>query len=410
MARMDPGTTLIIATLMMLLNGGVLGLMHRGLSADVRPSAADWRIGTLLMAGGSVLLAAQAKFQPGFILPLANGCLLLALALYWRAVRRFDGHPDTVWVFAPMLVAALGVYWFAAVMPTLRVRVMVASVAWVFYLSAAAYSLLGSYKAQAAVSRAVLAGLFLAVACCMLLRGLYFGTHPDGAASILDGAYWFNALTPLVAAVLPVIGTTAFLMMSSERIRQQWELAASTDYLTGLPNRRTIHGTGDARFNAAQRAGAGLAVALIDIDHFKPVNDRYGHDVGDAALKHIAGILERHCRGPHLVGRMGGEEFVVLLEVATTKEALAAAERLRRAVEKRPFELGGELLPITVSIGVGLFAPGDTGLASLLRRADTAMYAAKARGRNRVEVQEGGDTVWGAPVSQWPDKPDEPVA
>lgn len=218
----------------------------------------------------------------------------------------------------------------------------------------------------------------------MVARAAYFGAMARPGLTVLDPSHWINTATPLVLAALPVVGTTAFLLMCSERIRRQWELAAATDYLTGLPNRRTIMGTGEARFNAARRSGAGFAVAVLDIDHFKAVNDRFGHDTGDAALQHIAGILTRECRGPNMAGRQGGEEFVALFEDASGSQASLAAERLRRAVEAAEFLADGAPVKLSVSIGVGVIGAQDAQFADLLRRADQALLAAKACGRNRV--------------------------
>jgi diguanylate cyclase (GGDEF)-like protein len=381
---MDPTTALTIATLMMLLNGGVLGLMHKSLSPDVQPSAADWRIGTLLLAGGSLLLAFQNALPAGFILPLGNACALLGLTLYWRAIRRFCKLPDTRWLFLPAALATAGVYVFSAPEPSLVGRILVASSVWVVVSVAIALTLY-RHPGDVSISHRVLAAIFVVIVVFMVVRIGYFVAYPDAAASFVDGKSWMNVVTPLLVAVPPVIGTTAFLMMCSERIRRQWELAAATDYLTGLPNRRTITGTGEARFNAAKRSGASFAVAIIDIDHFKSINDRYGHDIGDITLKHVAAVLEQHCRGPNMVGRQGGEEFVALLEVNTVAEAHAAAERLRQAIESATLKLNNTELKITASIGVGVIAAEDRVLDDLLRRADQALYAAKSGGRNRVE-------------------------
>ena len=383
---MDPRTALIIATLMMLLNGGVLGLMHRGMSRDVRPSAADWRIGTLLAAGGSVLLAVQEAYSPAFILPIGNGFLLLAMALYWRAVRRFDGHADAWWIFLPVVLGSFGIFWFAAVMPSIQARILFATIGWDVCLIPAAWSLIKGPRSDATVSRRVLAAMMLLLAGFMFLRLAYFAARSSEATSILDTADWVNAVTPLMVAILPVIGTTAFLMMCSERIRRQWEIAATTDYLTGLPNRRTINATGESRFSAARRTGSNFAVAIIDIDHFKSINDRFGHESGDHALKHVAQLLAQNCRGPSLVGRLGGEEFVALLEDAGISEAFAAAERLRLCIEQCPVTLDGELRQITVSIGLSLISADATEFDGVLRRADKALYLAKSGGRNRVET------------------------
>jgi diguanylate cyclase (GGDEF)-like protein len=386
--RMDPLTVIIIATILSLLNGGVLGLMHRGLLPDVRPSAADWRIGTLLIAGGLILMPVQAKLPAAFILPVYNGCLLLGLALYWRAIRRFYGLPDSRWVFLPCVMATALVFWFAAVIPHLPTRVVAVALGSMMPLFATAWTLRAQSAYGLATSRFVLAGLMALLGLFVIVRIIYFAAVTTPPKSVMDEQDWMNLLTPFMMAILPVIGTTAFLLMASERVRWQWERAAATDYLTDLPNRRTITGSGIARFNAARRTGSRFAVALIDIDHFKSINDRFGHDVGDLALKHVAELLNHACRGPHMLGRQGGEEFVALLENANPADAHAAGERLRLAIAGNPLELSSGPLTITASIGVSTINAGDKEFDDLLRRADLALYDAKAGGRNCVVLRE----------------------
>jgi len=389
---MDPRTLLFAAALFMLLNGGVLGLMHRSLSPDVRPSAVDWRIGTLLIAGGILLLSVQDGLPPAFIHPVANGTVIAGLALYWRSMRRLAGLPAHPLTWLPVAIAVAGIYWFAAVTPSHAARVVIGCLALVVYLFAAAWTLQrggstgrgATFEPDAETSRAVLTAAFLIVGVFLLFRAGYFALQPQENANLLTAGAWITVATTLLVAILPVIGTTAFLLICSDRLRRQWEHAAATDYLTGLPNRRSIIGTGDARFNAARRAGAPFAVAVIDIDHFKTINDSFGHDAGDLALKHIAALLEQHCRGPHMVGRQGGEEFVAVLEDAGEEVARAVAERVRAAVEASPLALEQGEVKMTISIGVGVIAPADMKFDVVLRRADQALYVAKEGGRNRV--------------------------
>ncbi|MDF2694783.1 MAG: diguanylate cyclase domain protein [Labilithrix sp.] len=382
----DPVTCLAIATLMALLNGGILGLVHRDLPEALRPSAVDWRISTLLMAGGSIFLAVQAYGPPGFILPLANGMLVLGLTGYWRALRRFYGEPDTPWLLVPPVLGTVGVYWFAAQQPSLTARVVVVSVLWVVVLVGAIRTL--HRGADGAMSRRVLAGIFLVVTIFMAVRAFYFALAPAALSSVVDRGSWINLVTLMVAGVLPVIGTTAFLLLCSDRIRRQWERAASTDYLTGLANRRTLGTEGELRLERARANGDQLAVAVVDVDHFKSINDSYGHDIGDLALKHVASRLRAVCRGGDLPARQGGEEFVVLLDRIEGSQAKSAGERMRRAVEAQPFVAEGIERTITVSIGVAALSSADRHFDDLLRRADLALYAAKGGGRNRVELAE----------------------
>ena len=169
-------------------------------------------------------------------------------------------------------------------------------------------------------------------------------------------------------------------------IRRQWEHAAATDYLTDLPNRRTLTESGEQRFVLARAQNSGLTVVVIDIDHFKNINDRYGHDTGDRALIHVAKVLRSACPATAQLARQGGEEFVVLFDTALPADAIASAERLRLALHSTPLALPSGPLTITASFGVSVLGSEDRRFDDTLRRADQAVYAAKSAGRNRVEL------------------------
>ena len=380
---MDPKTALLIATLMMLLNGGVLGLMHRDLPESLRQSAVSWRIATLLQAGGVVLLAVQEYLPPWFVLPIGNLMILLGLTGYWYALRQFYGLPGRAHMLLPTLFGTAAVTWYAVVDPDLSMRISAASLAWVYVLMASALTLRNARNDQA-MSRRVLASVFLVVSVFMLARFLYFLTSTDVSGTLLDSSNHWNVLTPMVAAILPVIGTTGFLLLCSDRIRRDWEHAASTDYLTGLANRRTLANQGEQRLRRACLRGEALALAVIDIDHFKSINDRFGHDIGDQVLRQVADRIAQACTPADLAARQGGEEFALLLGVRDLDSARQRAETLRAVVAAEPLAPNGQPIAVSVSIGLTLAKPEDETLDQLLRRADHALYAAKAAGRNRV--------------------------
>jgi diguanylate cyclase (GGDEF)-like protein len=171
--------------------------------------------------------------------------------------------------------------------------------------------------------------------------------------------------------------------------QQQHELVsqASTDFLTGIANRRVLAVKGEEAFKAAA-AGAQLAVLAIDVDHFKAVNDKFGHAVGDEALKIVVARIKDYTRDDDLVVRMGGEEFCVLLPDTSNDMALAIAERIRQAIAAAPLlQVGQEPLTVTLSTGLVSHKRGvDQNLAALLSRGDNALYQAKHSGRNRVVV------------------------
>jgi len=172
-------------------------------------------------------------------------------------------------------------------------------------------------------------------------------------------------------------------------LSQTLEKSSRTDELTQIPNRRGILETLTAELATSDRHALPLAVLMADIDHFKSINDTHGHAAGDAALRVVSRTLGEALREGDSVGRLGGEEFLVLLPMLEGDRAEAAAERLRRRIEqtRAPFE--GREIPLSISIGVGCRRQGDS-VDSLLARADAALYAAKGAGRNRVAMELPG--------------------
>ncbi len=164
---------------------------------------------------------------------------------------------------------------------------------------------------------------------------------------------------------------------------QQLEILSVTDKLTGLFNRRKLDEAIEKELELSARYGVELALILIDIDHFKHVNDNYGHAAGDMVLAGVADVLRTCTRDTDALGRLGGEEFVVLCRRSSRDGAIAAAENLRIAIAGHAFAGTG---PLTASFGVAAYRNGDS-RDSLLERADAALYSAKRNGRNRVEVE-----------------------
>jgi len=176
---------------------------------------------------------------------------------------------------------------------------------------------------------------------------------------------------------------------------QEARRAAATDALTGLPNRRAFEERlAEAMTPGPEEAGP-LCLIMFDIDHFKSVNDRYGHPAGDAVLRSLANTLREWARPADRLARVGGEEFAVILPATPREEAMPLADALRRAVARDGLLAGanGERLSVTISLGVAQRQPGETGEA-LMGRADTALYEAKRQGRDRVVLdfrdQDGG--------------------
>lgn len=221
----------------------------------------------------------------------------------------------------------------------------------------------------------------------------------------IDWAGWAGAVALLAAGLAwqivldgrDSIARQRRLAASSAQLRRasaELEHLAQTDTLTGLANRRLFHERFGEEFRRAQRYDRDLSLLMLDLDHFKRVNDAHGHQFGDVVLRVFADVMRDNVRESDLVARYGGEEFVVLLAETGQQAALQVAEKLRRATAETRFTDGATVERVTVSIGVaGLRECGAADEDALVRAADTALYVAKRGGRDRVVGTPAGDAT-----------------
>jgi diguanylate cyclase (GGDEF)-like protein len=211
------------------------------------------------------------------------------------------------------------------------------------------------------------------------------GLLPSDRDAVSLASGWMAVF--VIETMLYVVGTAFIVLaLAEERAVRVHKDAASTDELTGLLNRRGLLASAQRLINRRADSREPVSVLMFDLDHFKSVNDRFGHLVGDEALRLFAATANANLRASDLIGRFGGEEFVAVLP-SPLADAAAAAERVRIAFEAAAVSIAGCHVGATVSAGAASGAPG-TDIASLLMRADTGLYRAKANGRNRIEVAE----------------------
>jgi diguanylate cyclase (GGDEF)-like protein len=228
------------------------------------------------------------------------------------------------------------------------------------------------------------------VAPVVMLTG--FGNEEIAVQSLQHGAIGYLPKGKLSAKRLVATIDSAVEkwreLQASRANQEQLEIMANIDPLTGLPNRRAIQNRLDEAMAYARRYGGDLSVLMLDIDHFKRINDKYGHITGDNVLEKVASSLQRRIRDIDTAGRYGGDEFIIIFPKANLPSALVAAERIRKILATTKMkDLKGNAFSISVSQGLASYRPGDE-RDSFIYRADDALNRAKQNGRNRVETSE----------------------
>jgi diguanylate cyclase (GGDEF)-like protein len=372
--------------ILILVQQGTMGVIWLGAAALGLARVPAWHFGvSALLVASSLSLATlrESGVSPWLGIVLANSLGIAAHALLRRGVQRFCARPVTdrqhlALALGSAVALALGVqagapFWVLAVITS-------TALAWNLVLAGA----------EAALSLGAELGTRLAVACAtpLLALGGLFGLRSVLAPWMLAADERVSAtgaigatfgIAVLTMALLQHLGLGA--MVLTRTVRQLRRLS-DHDVLTNVLNRR---GLAARHAHESRRPGRGCALLVIDIDHFKRVNDAYGHDAGDMALVAMARTLVASVRPVDLVARTGGEEFCVLMPDIDAAAAAAAAERIRLAVRSAVVDAGCASVRLSCSIGVVWTVEAGEALDRLTARADAAMYRAKASGRDRVE-------------------------
>ena len=200
-------------------------------------------------------------------------------------------------------------------------------------------------------------------------------------------------------SIIERLASTLVFPLRNAKLYQAALQSALRDELTGYGNKRALDASLHREAELATRHGTPLSVLMLDIDHFKHVNDTYGHLAGDSVLKDLAATIKKWSRGSDLCFRYGGEEFLLILDDTDTNQALKIAERIRENVERHTYLYKGKIIPVTVSIGTSTFKHSET-LESFKDRADKALYQAKSNGRNQAVSSELNSTLTSLSLTQ----------
>ncbi|SNS85301.1 diguanylate cyclase (GGDEF) domain-containing protein [Granulicella rosea] len=344
-------------------------------------------VGYISAASGLELIALRNHLRHPIFILFSNTLLLFAnLFIYWGVadligVKR---HFKTILYVtsAPLLLIS----YFIFLHEQMASRVLVYSIANVIQFTLLILLVLRSGPARTRMPRvglAIISLLWIVVHCVRAMQAIH--NHP---LSILDEGQSLNSFLLLVPVMTAVMTCMAFLWLAMAQLQSELEQQSHTDVLTGLLNRRALTKHAEREIAYATRIGTPLALLICDLDHFKSVNDRFGHDAGDVALSTAATCIVEALRTNDIVARLGGEEFVLLLPNTTEAGALLVAERTRLRLAALEIRYRSYSFTLTASFGVTTLQPGDRDLEDIIHRADKALYLAKDTGRNRTIVGE----------------------
>ena len=373
---LDTPTLYLIATLVAAMLGAML--LYFGRQENIQ--ALNWWGAAYILGAVSVAISTLASSTLGDALSLAcNAMGFVACGVVWNAARVFHGRkPNWAGVFLGAIAWVAATVTVAPEAMALRTTIGAAIVA--IYAGLTAGELWSErrrslQKRWPAIVVPLLHGFVLMLP---ILLGDLLRADSGAFANIWVTAFSINLVLYAVGTVFII-----FLLVSDRTVRAH-KTAASVDPLTGMFNRRGFAEATARMITREAAAGRPVTVMIFDIDHFKSINDRFGHPTGDEVLKVFASVITNSLRISDLCGRIGGEEFAALVP-CSIEEAVLAAERLREAFETCGIVIDDAPVATTVSIGVA-GGPAGTELDILLASADTALYQAKRGGRNRVEA------------------------
>ena len=381
---LDVGTLFTVTILVMALLGLLLilvWLQNRGMRALA------WWGAAYLLGGMSVwLLGARGTTQDLLSIDLANALLFVACGLTWSGARLFDGRgikPVAMLIGTFMWVGACQIPGFVASMDA---RVILSSVIISGYTMVIAFEFWRG-RAEPLGSRWPAIVVLGAHSVLFLLRIPFALANPLDSGGLLWGNGWF-AIIVLESLLYAIAFAVIVVAMAKERMELKHKITALSDPLTGIANRRAFFDEALKRLDPANNDARPLAVLLFDLDRFKKINDRFGHGVGDKVLRLFAEKATSNLRQADLVGRLGGEEFAAMLSGIELSTAFMLAEQIRIAFAAAARVIDGHRVAATTSAGIALLTAAESDIDSLLARADQALYVAKARGRDRVEIAE----------------------
>ncbi|MBC3873454.1 GGDEF domain-containing protein [Undibacterium flavidum] len=382
MLAIDPRTVLVVWSALNILFAAILALV--GMQARNVKGVRQWAMADLLV-GIALGLISQVTYPTSPLVTVCGAILLgLGLGLIYSGIEAFEGRRCRYWI--PVLLASLILlnnYFFAHIYFSPKIRIFTN------------FLLFGSVHALCARALFIrieqplrtaywLAGTSVFLICMLTLaRMINVALTPAHEIGMFT-ASGVNSAVFLFAALAQMSMSLAFMLMINYTLANQLNILAATDALTGLFNRRSLELHATRQLAHSKRTGECLSIMMIDVDHFKQINDHYGHQAGDEVLRRLSNLMQSIVRGNDYLARYGGEEFCILLPGTNEAQAAILAERLRRLYEDLLIPWQQHTLRSSISIGIADTEHAANDVERLIELADIALYQAKHEGRNRI--------------------------
>jgi len=338
-----------------------------------------WAVAPAFVFVATLLLGWRGQMPDPVSTIGANVLLLTSVVFFYWGTRRFFGLDPFYRRWLGVIAATIPLLlWYGVFEPSFTARVMLVTGLW-FCLTCLMILLIWR-RGKEVFSTRYMVVVLLIHASVLLLRFLT-ALLPLPGENLLDPSR-IQTLYLTANAFIILAVCIGFILMASDKLRDEFQHAASHDYLTNVMLRRTMIAACEQELERCRRHGRNMVLLMLDIDHFKTINDTHGHQMGDRVLIDFVNRITPLLRRSDQLGRFGGEEFLMLLPETSQEEALAVAERIRIRVGLPDKDLP----PVTVSIGMTSNRPDEGEIDVLLARADKALYKAKDAGRNRIVV------------------------
>jgi diguanylate cyclase (GGDEF)-like protein len=377
MSLIDPRTVILLGGVMSGLMSLVLFSLKRSYPASIK-GLGEWSAALLLVFIGSLLGAATGKLPVVFTVSLARLLLAAGLYLTYVGTQRFFGVTPRLKPWIALIAALMLVqWWFTFIEPSYRIRLVLSNMLATYLFAVHAYLVIK--QGSPTFARVMSITVLVTMSAIQFMRLVTSFIWPVGQDLFETASYHLVYVGSFVFCIL--LFSISTVLLATESLHAELQHLANHDSLTNALTRRNMDDACANELARCKRHGRNMALLMMDLDHFKAINDSYGHQTGDRVLVNFVAKVKTMLRQPDQLGRFGGEEFMALLPETSLEEAVLVAERIRAACA-----LANSGPSCTVSIGITTYQQDTDTVDTLLARADAALYRAKANGRNRVET------------------------